>query len=108
MQSLCSLFDSETQDCVPDGKKCKLQDKEESGTDAKEKGTDDEKESGKEKEKGTDDVKESGKEKESEVSDGKEKKKEKETENKNGNNSGGLLSFSFALLFLILAFWNAN
>ena len=24
MQSLCSLFDSETQDCVPDGKKCKL------------------------------------------------------------------------------------
>ena len=65
IQSLCSLFDSETQDCIPEGKKCKLQDKEESGTDADA------------KEKGPDDEKESGKEKESEVSDGKEKENQK-------------------------------
>ena len=89
MEDLCHLFDKETQECVPEGKKCKLQDKEESGADDKEK----EKESGKE---GGD---ADGKEKES----GKENEKEKETEEKNanGSNSSGFISFSFALLFFI-------
>ena len=133
MEDLCHLFDKETQECVPDGKKCKLQDKEESGAGDKEKekesgkeggdGDGKEKESGKEggdgdkekeKESGKEGGDADGKEKESgkeegdgdgkEKESGKENEKEKETEEKNANESNSSGFISFSFALLFFIF----
>ena len=87
-----------TKNCVADGKKCKLEDKETTpgGDDDKENeketGKDDDKEN--EKETGKDDDKENEKEGEGEG-------EEEKDETKDGKNSSSALKFSLALLFLI-------
>ena len=88
LDNLCKKFNEETKNCVADGKKCKLEDKETTP------GGDDDKEN--EKETGKDDDKENEKEGEGEG----EGEGEKD-ETKDGKNSSSDLKFSLALLFLI-------
>ena len=88
LDNLCKKFNEETKNCVADGKKCKLEDKETTP------GGDDDKEN--EKETGKDDDKENEKEGEGEG----EGEGEKD-ETKDGKNSSSALKFSLALLFLI-------
>ena len=98
LDNLCKKFNEETKNCVADGKKCKLEDKETTpgGDDDKENeketGKDDDKEN--EKETGKDDDKENEKEGEGEG-------EEEKDETKDGKNSSSALKFSLALLFLI-------
>lgn len=81
--NLCSMFNEDTKNCVPDGKKCKLVVKNPTGGDD------------------TGNNKDENKEKENEKEGEKEKDGDK-TGTNNSKNSCQALNFSLALLFLIL------
>lgn len=83
---LCALFGDQTNDCVPDGNKCKLQSK--GGSEGNNEGQ--EKEGEKEKDTGKENGKDEGKDKENESGkeDGKDDGKDKENE-KGKENEGG-------------------